>query len=90
MATCRDCAAAIKFVTLDTGRPIPVDPHPFPDRGNVAARNNSGALTGYVMSRTKPLRDGYQRYLPHHATCRPPKPQGQGQRPPSLFDLEVT
>ena len=87
MPTCRDCFATILFVKLDTGRPIPVDPIPLPDKGNVAAsKTPSGKLVGHVISRTKPLQDHQERYMPHHASCKPERPKlYASERTPNLF-----
>ena len=86
---CMYCHALIVFVKLDTGRPIPVEPVPYPDKGNVAAIRNkrTGVLTGYVISQTKPLLDGYERFMPHRATCHPEKPRVTApNRAATLFD----
>jgi hypothetical protein len=83
---CHDCHATIRFVRLDTGRPIPIDPIPH-ERGNVAAREAGTTLVGYVISASKPLRPEYWTYLPHRATCRPGKPRVHAEdRTPTLFD----
>lgn len=68
MSVCRECAAPIRFVRLDTGRALPVDPAPVVD-GNVAAVRAGGHLIGYVLSHDKPMRPLHLRYMPHHATC---------------------
>jgi hypothetical protein len=88
MSTCRDCYATIAFVRLDTGKPIPVDPVPYPDKGNVAARRlPDGDLVGHVISAAKPLQPGQERYLPHRATCHPDKPRvTHADRTPALFE----
>lgn len=87
MSQCRFCYATVKWVRLDSGRPIPVEPIPFPDRGNVAARLVGHTLQGYVMSRDKPLQPEYDRYVPHKASCNPEKPRvTAADRTPSLFD----
>lgn len=84
---CDRCHGVIKFVRLDTGKPIPVEPHPFPDRGNVAAHLEGKTLVGYVISRDKPLQAGYDTYVPHYAVCKPDRPLiPASQRPPALFD----
>lgn len=87
---CMHCHATITFVRLDTGKPIPVDPIPYPDRGNVIAkRNGRGDLVGYVLSREKPLLVGYERYMPHFKTCKPDRPKvTRTERHPNLFDGE--
>jgi hypothetical protein len=88
VSTCRFCFATIKFVRLDSGKPIPVDPIPFPDRGNVAARLVGHTLEGYVISQAKPLKPGFQTYVPHKAACKPEKPRvSAADRTPALFDV---
>lgn len=79
LAECRDCAAPIVFVQLDSGGVMPVNPGPNPERGNVACRVVGGRLHGFVVSRDRaagPL-DSW-RMTPHAATCearkRPEKP----------------
>lgn len=87
MSVCRDCHATIKFVSLDTGKVMPIDPIPHP-RGNVAATGGR-ALTGYVLSKDKPLRDGYRTYMPHRAACDTGEPRKTaGERTPTLFDQQ--
>lgn len=69
LAECRGCHLPIRFVRLDTGKALPVNPRPN-DAGNVAARIQGGRLTGFVISRDHrpgPL-DPF-RFMPHHATC---------------------
>lgn len=87
MTICHDCHAQIRFVRLDTGRPIPIDPIPYPDKGNVAAKPQGTTLVGYVISKAKPLKAGYETYMPHRASCRPDKPRVHAEdRTPTLFD----
>jgi hypothetical protein len=84
---CDRCFATIRFVRLDTGKPIPVDPIPQPDRGNVAAHLEGKTLVGYVISSAKPLQAAYERYVPHFASCKPDKPRVLAKdRTPSLLD----
>lgn len=86
-SVCRFCHATIKFVKLDSGKPIPIEPHPFPDRGTVAARLVAGRLEGYVTSAAKPLLPGYDTYVVHRANCKPDTPRvAPSERAASLFD----
>lgn len=87
-SVCRSCHATIRFVKLDTGRAMPVDPHPSAEHGNVAAtKRPGGQLHGHVISDAKPILDGQQRYTPHFASCKPQKtPAKPAARPASLFD----
>lgn len=70
MSTCRNCYATISFVSLDTGKALPINPVPDPT-GNVIAKRAGTKLRGYVESREKPFREneGFRRYRPHHADC---------------------
>lgn len=87
MGECRDCAMPIRFVRLDTGRLIPVDPRPF-HAGNVAASISGNTLVGFVMSkehRPGPLTPF--RFMPHAATCseRPKTSKPTTPDDPALF-----
>ena len=67
---CRECAEPIRFVALDTGKLIPVNPLPNPERGNVAAHLAGGRLHGFVISRDRlPGPFDRLRFTPHAATC---------------------
>lgn len=69
LAECRDCGLPIRFVQLDTGRALPVDPRERMG-GNVAASVSGNRLVGFVISkdhRPGPLTP--YRFMPHHATC---------------------
>lgn len=84
---CRGCHEPIRFVRLDTGKPIPVNPRPNPE-GNVAARLSGGRLYGFVISKDKrPGAGDPFRFRPHQATCsaidRTPK------RPPREADTPL-
>lgn len=70
LATCKGCAAPIVFALLDTGKRIPLNPVPDPDRGNVACHVAGGNLHGFVIScdrRPGPM-DSW-RMVPHFSTC---------------------
>lgn len=87
LAECHRCGRPIRFVLLDTGSAMPVDP--LVDlRGNVAAVTGSGArLYGHVTSAAKPARAGYRLYVPHFATCPERQPADpKPEPPPTLFD----
>ena len=88
LSECRECHDPIRFVALDTGKALPVNP--LPDQGgNVAARLAGGRLHGFVISKTKQPGPGDDlRFRPHHATCeeirrKPPKPKPEPD--PALF-----
>lgn len=68
MSDCRECAAPIRFVRLDTGRALPVDPLPNA-AGNVCARRLGNGLNGYVISKEHGADPHFLRFMPHHATC---------------------
>lgn len=88
LAECRDCGQPIRFIHLDTGNRIPVNPKPG-HTGTVAARKQGNELVGFVISkdhRPGPL-DPY-RFVPHPATCpeRDRKPSTPPTAPdPALF-----
>jgi hypothetical protein len=69
-ANCKTCLAPIIFVRLDSGKIMPIDHTPNP-AGNVAVYFGPSGLprTAYVLSKDKPLIDGYTLHMPHHATC---------------------
>lgn len=88
LGECRDCGNPIRFVQLDTGTALPVDPQPNP-RGNVCAQRIGGQLHGHVISHHHPAIPGAERWMPHHATCpeRPPRIARPKREPePTLFD----
>lgn len=89
LAECRDCHDPIRFVRMDTtGRALPVDPAPNPERGTVAATLRAGSLVGFVISRDRQAGVGHPyRFTPHHATCeaRKPAPKQTPAPTPTLF-----
>jgi hypothetical protein len=89
-ASCDDCQARIVYITMPTGRRVPVDPIPN-DEGTVCGRLIGTQLHGYVISKDHPWEKPYTRYVAHFATCsdRPrPKPKPPAEDPLLLFDLE--
>jgi len=82
VSTCRDCRATIRFVRLESGKSMPVNPMPD-ETGTVAADWQGRVLVGYVLSKTDPLRPGYRLYRAHRADCSD-KPRVP--RPASLLD----
>lgn len=96
MAKCRDCWAPIRFVHITTtGRPLPVDAV-ADEGGNVFARVIAGRLTGRVRTKDEQLPEGWQIWMPHHATCeiklREQRLKGARGSPgptaqPALFDI---
>ena len=90
VSICRTCSQTIKFVRLDTGKAIPVEPLPHPG-GNVAAKKVGGTLVGYVLALDKPLQPGHDQYQPHFAICKANTvPLKQTGRPQSRFDTPPT
>lgn len=66
---CRDCHNPIRFVTMPTGRRLPVNPKPG-NTGTVAARLAGHDLQGYVISTDHPADPRYPlRFRPHFASC---------------------
>jgi hypothetical protein len=88
VSNCHYCNAVIRWVHLDTGSNIPVEPIQT-ERGNVAAAATSGGqLQGYVVSAAKPLRAEFDTFMPHKARCRPERGRIAAEdRPMSLFDI---
>lgn len=94
MADCRDCADPIRFVTMPTGKHMPVNPAPLGplDRGRdsvgtVAAALAGHVLVGYVISHARGG-DGRHplRFRPHAATCTAARPATPEREPdPHLF-----
>lgn len=87
LSECRDCHEPIRFVKLDTGKVLPVNPKPNVE-GNVAAHIAGNRLHGFVISRDHlagPL-DPY-RFVAHFATCEARKKPAKPKPPPdpSLF-----
>lgn len=87
LAECHSCHDPIRFVELDTGKAMPVQPMPHPT-GNVCARVIAGRLYGFVISREKPARPSDLLFRPHYATCSavdrtPAKPKPEPH--PALF-----
>lgn len=68
-AECRDCHDPIRFVKLDSGKALPVNPAPNP-AGNVAAHLFGSRLIGFVISRDRRPGPGDTfRFTAHAATC---------------------
>lgn len=90
LAECRACTLPIRFVTLTSGKKMPVNPKPN-DRGNVATRLIAGELHGRVVGpRSKPADHREVLYMAHFATCdgRPKKQPTKApavEPEPSLF-----
>lgn len=85
MAECKGCTLPIRFVKLNTGNAIPVNPAES-TIGNVAAYKVGNQLHGHVISRDNPWKPGMLRFTPHAATCeaieRPePKPEPVLEQP---------
>jgi hypothetical protein len=92
MAECRMCHDPIRFVRMKaTGKAMPVNPAPNPNRGTIAAHLAGGQLQGFVISkdnRPGPL-DPF-RFVPHYATCEEQRPKSTTTTPtttpePGLF-----
>lgn len=69
--SCRSCGASITWVTMDTGKSMPIDWQPNP-LGNVAVRphGRDQKLHGRVVSGAKPLDESCERLgMSHFATC---------------------
>jgi hypothetical protein len=80
LSECRTCHEPIRFVRLDTGKAMPVNP--LPDaRGNVTASVVMGRLAGFVISEGHKPQPGAMRFVPHFATCEERKKKAAGPAP---------
>ncbi len=88
MAECRSCGAPIRWVVTMTGKRIPLDRQPDPDKGNVRrVEQYGGELRAHVLtsSDAEAARgEGEPLWVAHFTTCpnadahrsRPPRPTG--------------
>lgn len=85
MSDCYRCGAQIRFVRMESGKPMPCNPIPD-DKGNVAAlrRGDGQYVDGYAVSRNRPPQAGYTLFRPHFADCSKPK-KAAAEPPPALF-----
>lgn len=74
---CRDCHEPIRFVSLDSGRMMPVNPLPSTEgKGSIAARQSGYRLEGFVICRDRLSDPRYPlRFTAHYATCIEQRPQ---------------
>lgn len=92
LAECRECHDPIRFVALNTGKSVPVNPQPS-DRGTVAARRvattRGPALHGRIIHADDPPTETEETYVVHFATCEERKRKTPTTAPvepePSLF-----
>ena len=90
MATCKTCGAGIVFVQTEAGKLLPVNPHPD-DKGNFFARPLkllNGGLAGRYAHDDEPTPAGWDRYMPHFATCDDGQPRPGKPRPAFLPGLD--
>lgn len=82
LSECHECHDPIRFVKLDSGKAMPVNPKPGAT-GSVCARlvmNMASAiggkeLRGFVISKDRPADQSWPyRFVPHYATCSERKP----------------
>lgn len=67
---CRACSGTLRWVEMESGRHLPVDPVPTPRTGDIAARLvGNRYVAGYKISRLRPLLPGYTRFDSHYRTC---------------------
>lgn len=88
MAECRSCGAPIRWVLTRTGKRIPLDRQPDPDRGNVRpVEQYEGEVRAHVLTTVDAeaaRADGELLWVAHFTTCpnadqhrsRPPRPTG--------------
>lgn len=74
LAECNGCTLPIRFVSLNTGSSVPVNPKPDP-AGTVAARLVAGRLHGRMIHADDPPTEAEERYVVHFATCDNRKPK---------------
>ncbi|WP_370944044.1 hypothetical protein AB5J62_33725 [Amycolatopsis sp. cg5] len=70
--TCATCGAAVVWATTAAGKPMPVNPEPAPERGNVALSVHGGQLVAGVLRRNQAAgaRDaGLPVYASHFTDC---------------------
>lgn len=69
--TCRACWGPLRWIQMESGRMVPVDPVPTPRTGDVAARptGTNRYAAGYLLTERRPLRDGFVRFDSHRRTC---------------------
>lgn len=84
LTECKDCHLPIRFVRLDNGGVMPVNPRPD-NHGNVAAWRVGHELHGHVVSRSNPIRPRMDLWMPHAATCVERQPAPKPEPPPTLF-----
>lgn len=96
LSECRVCHDPIRFVQLDSGKAMPVNPKPNHD-GNVCARlvmaissaHHGKELRGYVVTAARKPDPTWLRFTPHYATCSD-RPRAADPKPapapdPALF-----
>ncbi len=75
-ARCPACGAPVLWAETSTGKPLPVNPAPAPERGNVALAVHGGQLVAGVLRRNQAAgaRDhGRPLYTAHAPDCVPPR-----------------
>lgn len=82
---CRSCSATLRWVRMESGKGMPVDPVPTPLTGNVAARLvGTRYVAGYVVTAKNPLRSGFTLFTAHWVSCDM-KPRSKAPKTPPLF-----
>lgn len=87
--TCPACSGTLRWIQMESGRMVPVDPVPTPKTGTVAARRagDNRYAAGYTITPRNPLRDGFTLFDPHRLVCdmkRRPR-TGPKAQPAPLF-----
>jgi hypothetical protein len=87
LSICLACHATIVWAKdLITNRPRPLDPEPHTDdSGHIAARTDGIRWECYSISQTRPLREGFQTFTGHHASCPNWKKPDQPPQKETLF-----
>lgn len=89
LSECRACSDPIRFVQLDSGKAMPVNPRPGVD-GSICARlvmaisstRHGKELRGYVITADRKPDPTWLRFVPHYATC--------SERPRAAVDPKPT
>lgn len=84
--TCRRCGATLRFIQMDSGKVMPVNP--IPDRtGTVAARKVGDRwAAGYIVtSGSSPLKPGFTLFRAHWADCPPDSPRRDPRGAPNFL-----
>lgn len=67
---CRSCMAVLRFILMESGRSMPVEPVRVPDGSVVARWDGRRYVDGFVLSaRRTDVPEGWFRFQPHWVDC---------------------